>query len=341
MQERIRTFATSGWAKLGLFLSSLVAALLLAEIGLRVFAPVHLASIQHAYRYDAELGYRLKQGIHVFEATDHQEEIRVNEVGTVNFQGSFAQYAVKIFALGDSFTQGTGLPADASYPFQLDLALNLDSQGRYDKTFAVANLGLAAFGGEQSLLTLRRYAGLIGAPNFVLYLGSENDAEDDALFLRGDRHRQLVEGNPRYGAALAPLRWLAATELGKRGKLALRSMQKPPPIAGTAAARGPSVAEQQRGVLERLASQSRELGAVLVVSWSDPESPSYAWLKAWADKNGVAFADWLPAVQSVSLALPTLPWRNQHSGGHFRSWVNRLIAEAYAQQVRASPRQAQ
>ncbi len=322
-----RRFALIG---IGVSVSALVLAL--AELILRLVAPVHLVGFPGAYVYDAELGVRAKPGIHALHTTDHQQELRVNRLGTVNFQEDFSGYPARLFALGDSYTQGTGLPADAAYPFQLDLRLNRDDAGRYVKRVAVINLGLAANGGEQSLLILRRFSEKLGRPDVVLYLGAENDASDDAMFLRGDRHRHLVDGSPRWGAALPVVRWAAETELGKRLRLVLnrRSDGASQPAASRT---GPSVAERQRSVFERLRMQCRDVNATLVVSWAAAPSASYDWLKAWAATNDVAFADWWPAVESARAAIPELPLINPHSGGHLRSWVNRLIAEEFARQA--------
>ena len=124
-----------------------VVSLTVAELTLRLFAPLYHPGIWESYQYDQELGYRLRPGIHMFEAKDFQEEIRTNRLGTVNFQERFDGYGSLIFALGDSYTQGTGLPADVAYPFQLDLILNQDAKGQYAKRYGVVNLGLAAFGG--------------------------------------------------------------------------------------------------------------------------------------------------------------------------------------------------
>jgi len=45
------------------------------------------------------------------------------------------------------------------------------------------------------------------------------------------------------------------------------------------------------------------------------------------------------AMDAVQQAMPALsPW-NPHSGLHYRTWVNRLIAEAYAREIeRTFPR---
>jgi len=64
--------------------------------------------------------YRLKDNIHIFKTTDYQQEILTNPLGTTNFQKDFKDYQTLIFALGDSYTHGTGLQVDCSYPFQLE-----------------------------------------------------------------------------------------------------------------------------------------------------------------------------------------------------------------------------
>ena len=317
-----------------------------AEVALRLFAPLHLVGFPGAYEFDAELGVRAKPGVHALRTTDHQQELRVNRLGTINFQEDFSGYPIRLFALGDSYTQGTGLPADAAYPFQLDLLLNRDAAGRYERRVAVINLGLAANGGEQSLLILRRFSEQLGQPHLVLYLGAENDASDDAMFLRGDRHRHLTDGNPRWGAMLPVIRWAAETEIGKRLRLALNRKavvgarpEGRAPIAATEPAGAGfalSVAEQQRSVFERMKTQCRDKKTTLVVSWAAAPSASYDWLKTWAATNDVVFADWLPGVESVRGHIPDLPLNNPHSGGHLRPWVNRVIAEEYARQVAAS-----
>ena len=319
-------------------LLALTASVAAAELTLRLIAPIRTVGIQKAYQYDPELGYRLKPGIHLLETTDHQEEVRVNRQGTVNFQEDFASYGAPIFALGDSYTAGTGLPADAAYPFQLDLILNRDQRGLYSRRYAVVNLGLAAFGGEQSLIALRRYTAHLGKPSIVLYLGSENDYTDDVLFKSGSRHRHLVEGNPYWGRMLPLARWAGGTELGKRLKVAAATPRRPREADGAPAGGGgpaKSVAELEQPVLEKIAAQCGEYGAVLVVSWSAAPSPSYDWLKSWAAGKGIAFADWSPAVESVRSSIPAVPIENPHSGGHLRGWVMRMVAEAFARQIQA------
>ena len=110
-----------------------------------------------------------------------------------------------------------------------------------------------------------------------------------------------------------------------------------------AADRQPSstpVAVSQRESIEWLRNEAEENGALLVVGWANgpdyaPDPDSYQWLKEWARDNGVAFADWYPGVESVRRSMPALPATNDHSSGHYRSWVNTFIARAFAKPIQA------
>jgi hypothetical protein len=324
--------------RVALFFVSALVALLAVEVALRIFHPSYNVAIPWSYEYDPELAFRLKPGAHLFRTTDFQQESLTNRVGTANFQEGFDDYPRLVFTVGDSFTQGIGVPADASYPFQLDLLLNRDAGGFYAKRFGVVNLGVAGFGGEQSLIALRRYAASIRRPSFILYLGCENDMIDDVMFRNGSRHYQLTEGNPYWGRFVVPMRWLTENlEIGIKAKsLTLGRRRERARVEAEAReskdGRAHSAAEFEAGVFERLKTYAAGQGATLVVGWSDA-NPSYYWLKEWAARNGVAFADWSPRAASVQAAMPALPLDNNHSGGHHRAWTNRVIAEEFARQM--------
>jgi hypothetical protein len=314
------------------------------ECALRTFAPIYLTGIQSAYEYDDELGYRLKRATHQYLLTDHLEEIRTGELGNVGFEDEFSRYPRLVFALGDSYTQGTGNPSDTAYPFQLDMLLNQDAAGFYSEQFGIVNLGLAAFGTDQSLLTARRYADLIGNPQYVLYLGCDNDFDDDQLFRSGYRHQHLVSGNPRWGGWVEPINWLSGFEVAKRVKLALAKIREARRVARTEAttaspgeARTQSVAERVWPSIAAIVEQARQWDAKIVVSWANPNTASYQWLRAKAAEEGILFADWVPRVESVQERMTALPLGNRHSSGHWRPWANRVIAESYARAMGVWP----
>jgi hypothetical protein len=315
-------------------LISVVFTLVLVEVILRLAAPLYTAGIVEAYQYDSEIGVRVRPGIHLLKTVDHQQEIRVNELGTVNFQETFGDYSMLIFALGDSYTQGTGLPADAAYPFQLDLLLNVGADGEYRPRYGVVNLGLSGQGGEQSLRLLRRYAGRVRSPGVCLYLGSENDHQDDVLFRGGYRHNHLVEGSPRWGIWVRPLQWAGATQIGVRAKVAIGTLRHAR-LMRTEASNddAQSVAEIVWPVVEQVVEACAASGAATILSWSDGSSESYPWLRTRATENGIAFADWYPSVVSIQAAIPALESENPHSGGHWRVWVNQMIARAFAAEI--------
>jgi hypothetical protein len=329
-----------------LFLLALIAALAMAEVFLRQFMPIHFMSANESYRYDREMGFVAKPGYYLVQK-DYQQEFRVNPLGTVNMQEDFRGYEGLIFTLGDSYTQGLGVPADASYPFQLELLLNLDENGTYRRKYGVVNLGLSSFGGEQSLIALKRYIGILGKPALVLYLGSENDYSDDQWFKSGGSHRGIVEGNPYWGWMYYPAKWcLVDMEIGKRLKYMVSQIRinahyesigvvsAPMARAGLEPpVRKVCVARQELDVIGRVIRTAEENGARVILSWSSG-GPSYQFLKAWAEENGYVFADWARAVDSVLAGIPALPVGNPHSGGHYRTWVNHLIAREYARQIK-------
>ena len=45
-------------------------------------------------------------------------------------------------------------------------------------------------------------------------------------------------------------------------------------------------------------------------------------------------ADWENLVLSTKEGIPNLPIINNHSGGHYRSWVNKLIARSFLKQIK-------
>lgn len=343
--------------RLGVLTATILLTAGAAELLLRTFMPVRLAGYQRAYQYDADLGYRLRSNMYYLNTTDFQAELRTNEIGTVNFQDSFDNYETLVFTLGDSFTQGTGVRPDAAYPFQLDLFLNADSDG-YQPRFGIVNLGLAAFGMEQSMVALQRFREDVGTPCYVLFLGSSNDYDDDQLFLSGYRHGHIVEGSPTWGAWVAPLQRLTLDfEIGKRIKIGaskLRRMASLPRTMKAAEAATEdgtairttqihtfkdNVAKLEAKRFERLLQMSRDMGAELIVSWTGwdgAQSNAYSWLRRWAHERGVRFADWQPRVMSMKEAIPSLRFNNPHSAGHYQTWVNRLIADTYGEQILAA-----
>jgi hypothetical protein len=323
-----------------LSLAGLLLGLTVAELLLRGLAPVHFADNFATYCYDPETAYRLKSSLELREITDYQQEYFTNRLGTLNYQENFRDYRILIFALGDSFTQGVGVPGDAGYPFQLDLLLNLKGNG-YRPDYAVVNLGVAGYGGEQSLRRLKEYRKMIGNPRYLLFLGNETDYADDQEFRSGKLHRKLVAGNSNFHPwALRLRQWFNfESEAGKRINLLRRSLNQSRNPGGPPSQDPPvSYAELQEPFWRKLGEAAEEMNATLIIGWvpvlwSLEPDKDYGWLKQFAAQNHLAFADWLPEVRSVMRSLPKLPAVNHHSAGHYRTWVNGAIARAYAKHI--------
>lgn len=325
--------------KISLLLFAALVGFLMVELTLRLFFPQYYPIIPAAYEYDPDVAFRLRPHAHLFTTTDFQQESISNPLGAANFQESFDGYESIVLAVGDSYTQGAGVAADMSYPAQLDFILNRDEQGFYVKKYGVVNLGVAGFGGEQSLINLRRWGARFKAPAVILYLGCDNDFEDDLAFKSGDRHRIVIAGSPTWGVLATPLRFfLERTHVGLLARASYRQRVRERMVdeAKKQLVRKPPVAELELPVLERIESYAEEHHSLLVMSWSD-EGESYRWLKTWAAQRGIAFADWAPKANSVRAAMPGLTLDNQHSGGHHRGWTNQFIASEFARQVRAHP----
>ncbi len=78
--------------RLGLTVVALLAAFLIAEVGLRLFAPRHYPVIPAAYEFDANTSYRLRPNSHLLTTTDFQQESIANQMGSANFLDDFKDY---------------------------------------------------------------------------------------------------------------------------------------------------------------------------------------------------------------------------------------------------------
>lgn len=314
--------------------------LTLIESFLRLFFPLRTSDSIDFYHYDSTLGYRLKPGYQT-NLTDYKQEYLVSSSGSVGGVSNYSPYDKMVFALGDSFTQGTGNPVASSYPAFVDLIHNTAS-GNYSPNLAVVNLGLAAYGGTQNLLSYDVFSKKLGNPDYVFYLGTDNDKLDDLRFDAGYRHLQLVDGNPNI-PLLGVLQFLSKFEFVKRLKQVRQEFIGSKLLSSLPASETQeclSTAYYQRHNLEKLLELSERDNFKLVISWvlspmdEEPGScSSYIWAKKWAVENDVAFADYASSLFSTKRHWDIMPVLHDHSAGHYRSWVYFLIARTYLSHV--------
>lgn len=303
--------------------------LVIVESVVRTFYPYHLGDAIQIYKYEDTLGYTLHNNLNYTETSDFRMEFQTNELGTNNLSNSFENYPKHIIALGDSYTQGFGGTTDASYPFQLDLLLNQDSLGFYQPQFSVVNLGISGYGGQQNLIRLQQFLPQLPSANYLLYLGCDNDWIDDQMFKKGYRHRSSLEGNPRWGIWQKSVQFLFHNlHIGRY----VRNMGGSNRRANQTLTDSISVAQSQLPILEKLQEIAQTNNMELIVSWANTTN-SYRWLKEWSSENQILFADWHPKIQKVQAQYPNILIENQHSGKHYRVWVNRIMAEEFGRMI--------
>lgn len=314
------------------------------EVFLKIFSPIRFSGYIGNYRYHPILGSVLKEG-YFTKNTDYKQEVFVNKLGTVNPQNNFDDYEKIAFALGDSFTQGTGSSLSASYPSFADLIINTNS-GLYSPNVGVVNLGTSANGGLQNIENYKIYKTKIRKPNYVFYLGCDNDLTDDLRFKGGYRHKQIVDGSPYFGFMVKPLQILNNLETFKRLKLLRQDFITKKIASSTKSNKASisskscnSIASKSEAVLKKLFDLSKNDNFTLIVSWvyypkQDEECSSYNWIKNWAIKNKIKFADYKESVISAKDYWVNMPLENDHSGGHYRSWINFLIADSFSKHIK-------
>jgi hypothetical protein len=314
------------------------AALLMTELLLSWVSPMYFSNTVEQFRYDGELGSIAKPDLRLSKLTDHLIEVATNDGGTRNYANSetLRGYSGVVFSIGDSYTEGVGNLTDESYPFYLDLLLN-ETGGGYQRRFAVYNLGLGAYGSIQSARIVNRYITALGrAPDVIVYLICDNDPDDDAAFRNGLKHDNVVDGSPRFPGWYIRLNqifersqvYLRAKLVGRAVRNRMRGLDEAvaaAPAAGDLEARLPGLRE-----LKQIAGAHKTR---VILSYTEFNTPAYDEVRQYAEKNGWGFADYKPAVLEVRSAMPDLPTHHTHSGGHFRSWVNLIIARRTAELI--------
>jgi len=326
------------------FLLFCIFSLIACELFLRWFYPVYFCNTISQYQYDKNLGVTTKPNLEKSILTDHIIEVFTNDIGSRNYldKDDLLKYKKIIFCVGDSYTEGTGNAVDQSYPFYLSLLLNRNKDsGLHEKNYAVINLGLGDYGSIQSYIVSKVYMEKLGRkPYAIIYFICANDPDDDILFKNGYKHRYVVLGSPYYNRVFIVLNEvLENIQLFKRIKLLSG------PIVHKKSVSNEHILKKALSQENRLVTREFDPGSLpglidlvgfckennikLFISYTDFKSAEYDMLKKFATDNKVGFADYRPDVESVKTAIPRIPVFNWHSGGHFRSWVNFIIASKF------------
>lgn len=171
-------------------LAGVVAAVLAGEAALRLFWPQRSAVTVGMFREDPDAGYALRP--------DYENSIRVPEYATslrtdadgyrIPEHGAEpANGAVRVLALGDSFTFGVGVEAEEAWPEILEDLLNAGAAG----SAAVRNGGVGGYGPLRSsrLFFARQAAWEPDVIIHAVYLGNDLEDARPKSFLRVPRIR--------------------------------------------------------------------------------------------------------------------------------------------------------
>lgn len=114
-----------------LVIAATIIALLLGEVGMRL-RPGSEISLKGLFRADPEVGVALTPGFEgVKTSSEFEYEVRINDHGIRDHPIVPKPPGVRrVLVLGDSFTFGTGVPLEFSYPKQMEKHLNA-AQDRY------------------------------------------------------------------------------------------------------------------------------------------------------------------------------------------------------------------
>ena len=322
---------------IGLFIITLTTTILMAEVILQIFFPIRYADITSSYEYSTTLGYKFKKGIFNTESTDYFKEDITNNFGTIGIEEDYSNYNKIIYTLGDSFTKGTGVLLDSSYPFYLSLCLNqlTDTVISFEKSYGILNLGTPGYGLKQSLIRLEETKNISNSPDIICFLGSENDHSDDILFQSGYKHKHIVDKNPYWEKWYKkPILLILKTQLGLRLKFLISLLRQNRVLDRKENLNNSPNIEKMLGDIEKLIKIARSNNTRLILSWSDANSKSYSWLKSYCAFNKIPFADWKRIVKKYKSKFSILNENNTHSGGHKRPWVNYMIALAFFEEIK-------
>jgi len=309
-----------------------IVAILAAEIFLRIYHPVYFCNMKAQFQRDSKLGFIAKPNFKKSILTDHIIEVFTNDIGSRNYVNGneLAEYKKLVFCVGDSYTEGVGCLTDQSYPFYLDLLLNRNKgNGLYEKNFAVVNLGLGAYGSIQSYIVSKIYTEKFGRfPDVIIYLICENDISDDIAFKNSRvKDNFSAEGHVFNCMRLFFDKIVENFQLSNRIKLFFTNPKQKKSLNNWDIK---DVSKDLPGLVD-LINFSRENNIKLIISYTYYRSDNYILLKKFASQNNIYFADYKPSLESVINTMPSLPVSNRHSGGHFRSWVNFIIANSFAE----------
>jgi hypothetical protein len=161
-----------------LALAALLASLLLGEVGLRIGKPrgVMIQRQPTIYQRDEVIGSRYAPNAAglMHRGFEIDNLVRTNSLGFHDLEHDFADGALHVAAIGDSFTAAFEVPPEAGWTRLLQQRLRDAGHAGAE----VVNLGMDHSGTDVHLEILKRYLALGRVPDVVVLAFYENDIED-------------------------------------------------------------------------------------------------------------------------------------------------------------------
>lgn len=147
--------------------------------------------------YDDELTYTYLPNASCLHANaEFSDSIHVNSLGLRDDEASLSKPA--IICLGDSYTMGSGVPQQQSYPQLLEQKLKLK----------VLNAGISSYGTARESLLLKRLD--TSAVKYIVIQYCLNDIQENNIYVRRDRRRLPIMPKTVYDKAASDHRWATA-----------------------------------------------------------------------------------------------------------------------------------
>lgn len=192
---------------LGLFMSSLIVALLLAEITLRLLG----ISYPSFYMLDPDRGTRLRPGAMGWWLKEGKSYVRINSDGLRDREHSLSKPAntLRIAVLGDSYAEAFQLEPEQA--FWAVMAKRLEHCAALSgKQAEVINFGVSGYGTASELITLRNHVWKYQPDIVLLTFLTGNDFSDNfpALSRNSSRpYATLVNNNLVFHASMTTPQW--------------------------------------------------------------------------------------------------------------------------------------
>jgi hypothetical protein len=163
-----------------LFLVSITAALLLAELVLRI-CPPDLIAYRNVRVPDPVLHHKLNpSSSYIHRSPDFTVEVKTNSLGMRDSEYvPSAGPECRLLILGDSFTEGFGVPVESCFVQMLERKLNAGEAAPVKAK--VFNAGVAGYSPLLEFLYLREH-GMSLSPHVVVMCYDMNDVQEDALY---------------------------------------------------------------------------------------------------------------------------------------------------------------